>query len=203
MDSGSSMPDAPKIQGQNAPINDFGLPDVGSIIRRLRKRRNISLRSLGELTDLSPSFLSAVERGESDISLHRLARIANAFDHDVGSLLGYSDRRHEPHFIRRDQHFSVDRGEDIVYEVARIPHLGLEVVMAQLPPDSRFREALRHEGVDLVVATEGELVLTYHGRDYVLVEGDCVVMSGAYSHSYKNTSPERASFLAIVTEEVF
>src|SRR5579883_1658123 len=75
---------------QAVAAHEPGVPDVGEILRRLRKRRGLSLRQVADLSGLSVSFLRAVERGESDISLGRLARVARIFGHDVGSFLGYS-----------------------------------------------------------------------------------------------------------------
>src|SRR6266496_4388733 len=65
-------------------------PQVGEVIRRLRMRRGLSMRALADEAGISASFLGAVERGESDIALGRLALVAEALDSDVASLLGYA-----------------------------------------------------------------------------------------------------------------
>ena len=46
--------------------------DVGAIVGLLRRKRGMSLDELATRSDLSPSFISAVERGKSDIALGRL-----------------------------------------------------------------------------------------------------------------------------------
>jgi len=53
-------------------------PRVGEVIRRLRRRRGLSLRDLAEQSGLSQSFLGAVERGQSDISVGRRSRPSSA-----------------------------------------------------------------------------------------------------------------------------
>ena len=65
------------------------LPRVGEVIRKLRLARGLSIREVAEAAGLSSSFLGAVERGESDIAVGRLAQVAGVFGHDVASLLGY------------------------------------------------------------------------------------------------------------------
>src|SRR4051812_28646699 len=75
---------AKKVRDDGSP----GIPNLGEIIKRFRLQRGESLRDVAEGTGLSASFLSMLERGECDITLSRLAAIADHFDHDIGSLLG-------------------------------------------------------------------------------------------------------------------
>ena len=85
-------------------------PRVGEVIRRLRRQRGFSLRDLAERSGLSQSFLGAVERGQSDISVGRLSQVASALGHDVASLLGYSLRRATPVVIGPADHVAGARG---------------------------------------------------------------------------------------------
>src|SRR6185312_16147394 len=109
-------------------------PAPGEVLRRLRTQRGWSLRDVSQRSGISQSFLGSLERGESDIALERLARLARVFDHDVGSFLGYSSRRSEPEFIGPDQRLRVDRGDGVDYEVIRAAGLGFELVRVQLAP---------------------------------------------------------------------
>src|SRR6478609_6292080 len=81
---------ADRARGDEEPLlaeHERGYPAPGEVLRRLRTQRGWSLRDVAERSGLSASFLGAVERGESDIALERLARLAAIFDHDVGSFL--------------------------------------------------------------------------------------------------------------------
>src|SRR5215831_3959125 len=86
-------------------------PQIGEVIRRLRRQRGLSLRQVAESAQLSASFLGAVERGESDISVGRLSLIAEVLGHDLASLLGYSLRQSSPRFIRPDEQVRMRRGK--------------------------------------------------------------------------------------------
>jgi transcriptional regulator with XRE-family HTH domain len=180
-----------------------GLPDVGAILKRLRLQRGLSLHQLADLCGLSASFLSAVERGQSDIALGRLARVARIFGHDVGSLLGYSARRTQPQFVDRRDRLIVDRGQGVHYEVVRLPGLTFELIIASFEPRTAFRDEITHEGVDIGYCAHGELVLVYNHREYPFKAGDCGVWSGAYPHAVRNDSQDPAMFISVVTETVF
>lgn len=179
------------------------IPNVGEIIQRLRVGRGMSLQDTANVTGLSPSFLSAVERGKSDIALKRLARLAHAFGHDVGSLLGYTARRAKPLFLGNSQRVRINRGKGIDYEVIRLPGIDFELIAASFAPGAAFHDELSHEGVDIAYVTSGELTLIYNGADYPIPEGMCALYSGGYAHSFRNDTKKPASMLGVVTETVY
>jgi transcriptional regulator with XRE-family HTH domain len=180
-----------------------GLPNVGEIVKRLRLQHGLSLRDLAERSGLSTSFLSSVERGESDIAVGRLARVAECLDHDIGSLLGYSSRRSRPHFIGSGDHVTIERGKGIDYKVVRLATMGLELITVSFAPHSAFSEEISHEGVDAIQVVEGQIVLTLDQIDYTLTEGECVVFSAAYRHGMRNDRDERAFVVSITDAEVY
>jgi transcriptional regulator with XRE-family HTH domain len=181
---------------------ELGYPAPGEVLRRLRTQSGYSLRDVASKSGLSQSFLGQLERGETDIALERLARLARVFDHDVGSFLGYSPRRSTPVMLS-DSRFSVPRGDGIQYDVIRIPGLGSELIVVQLEPHSRFSGDLAHEGVDVTLVVEGTVCATYDGREYVLQTGDCILWSGGYSHAFRNDTDVRARYVGVVTANVF
>lgn len=180
-----------------------GVPNVGEIIKRLRLQRGRSLREVAAASGVSVSFLSQVERGQSDIALGRLARIAHYFDHDVGSLLGYTARRAQPQFVRDDDRLTIDRGEGVRYEVLRLPGVAMEVILVEFEPRAAFRDTLTHEGIDIFLVTHGEIVLSVNGVDYSMRSGDCAVWSAAYKHRIRNDSAQPSGGIAMVTESVY
>ena len=122
-----------------------GAPDVGAVIRRLRMQRGISVRRLAAASGLSASFLGAVERGDSDIALGRLALVAQALDHDVASLLGYSLRRSQPRFVEPARRGA--RGKGVEFSAFRIPGSHLELLVARFAPHTRFHDSITHAGI--------------------------------------------------------
>ena len=68
---------------------------LGQLIRDARTKRGLSISELARRSELSQSFLSQLEAGESDISVGRLLRLAHALDIDAAELLGQPARRPE------------------------------------------------------------------------------------------------------------
>jgi transcriptional regulator with XRE-family HTH domain len=177
-----------------------GAPDVGAVIRRLRVQRGISVRSLATASGLSASFLGAVERGESDIALGRLALVAQALDHDVASLLGYSLRQSTPRFVQPARRGA--RGKGVQFSAFRIPGSQLELLVASFAPHSAFDDSITHAGIDVAYVAQGELVLVVDGAEYTLAEGQCVVWPSSHPHTMRNESDAPAIVVGFATEIV-
>jgi len=56
-------------------------------LREARKARGLSQEALGGLADLHPTYVGSVERGERNVSIDNMERLANALGLDVVELL--------------------------------------------------------------------------------------------------------------------
>jgi transcriptional regulator with XRE-family HTH domain len=63
------------------------LTNIGQNIRSLRKSKHLSQEELAELSGLHRTFIGAVERGERNISINTLSKIAFALDTSLKELL--------------------------------------------------------------------------------------------------------------------
>lgn len=176
-----------------------GAPNVSQILKRMRLARKLSIRDVADGSGLSASFLSAVERGESDVSIGRLARIAEFFDQDLGSMLGYSTRLSRPSFVGKSDRVLMNRGRGVRYELLRLPGLNLELAVIAFEPRSGFRDELSHEGIDTLYVTAGEIVLRVNETDFIMRAGECAVFSAGYAHTVRNDSSHVATALGVTT----
>jgi transcriptional regulator with XRE-family HTH domain len=174
------------------------IPDIGRILRRLRAQHKLTVREAAERSGLSTSFLHAVERGESDISLGRLARLAAIFGYDLGSFLGFTTRLSEPNFVSKTDRHLIDRGRGIHYESLPLPGIEFELEVVDFAPRSSFRTELSHEGIDVIYVVQGNLVLVF-GREFPMSAGDCCVYAAGYSHKVRNDTDQSARIIAFTS----
>lgn len=71
----------------NKKTQDAFLKKLGQHIREARGKRNISQESLALEADLDRSYVGGVERGERNITVFNLAKIASALKVSLGDLL--------------------------------------------------------------------------------------------------------------------
>lgn len=188
---------------ERRPAADASLPDVGRILQRLREQRGVTVRELAEKSELSESFIRAVERGESDISLGRVARLARFFEYDLGSFLGFTSKLSHPKFVGKEGRAAINRGRGITYEALHLPGIDLDLVLVELAPNSKFKNELSHEGIDVVYVTQGDVVLVVDGIDYPMTEKECCVFSAGYRHRVRNDSRKPASIISITTGRMY
>ena len=177
----------------------LAVPDVGKIVERLRTQRGMAVRDLAEQSGLSASFIRAVERGDSDISLGRLARLARVFHYDLGSFLGFTSKLSRPTFVTGTDRKRVNRGKGVAYEVLHVPALDLDLVIVELEPGAFFKNELSHEGIDVFYVTQGELVIVVNGVDYPMTTGECCVFSAGFAHKVRNDSKRPGAGISVTT----
>ncbi|MGE6575787.1 helix-turn-helix domain-containing protein [Paenibacillus xylanexedens] len=64
---------------------------VGSRIKALRKEKGLSQEALGEKGGFHFTYIGQVERGEKNVSLVNLAKIAEALEVNISQLFAYVD----------------------------------------------------------------------------------------------------------------
>ena len=74
---------------------------IGAKIKARRLQKGLTLKQLGDLTDLSVGFLSQAERGLTTISLNSLYRLATGLDTDVSFFFGEAEEEKKENFIVR------------------------------------------------------------------------------------------------------
>jgi mannose-6-phosphate isomerase-like protein (cupin superfamily) len=140
-----------------------------------------------------------VERGDSDIAIGRLAKLANVFHYDLGSFLGFTAQLTRPTFVAAADRKTVKRGKGVKYEALHLPALDLDLVDVRLSPGSTFKDELSHEGIDVVFVTKGKIVLVVNHVDYAMVEGDCCVFAASFPHKLRNDSNSEAVAISVTT----
>lgn len=73
-------------------VPDRVLREFGEAVRRLRTRRGLSQEMLGERAGLHRTYVGSIERGERNVSLVNIHRLAAALGVDVPTLMTEAER---------------------------------------------------------------------------------------------------------------
>ncbi len=68
------------------------LAEFGAAVRRLRQERGWSQEELAERVGIHRTYMGGVERGERNISLINIGRIARAFGVTLAALMAEAER---------------------------------------------------------------------------------------------------------------
>jgi transcriptional regulator with XRE-family HTH domain len=77
----------PTKHAQNNPA----LGAFGAAVRTLRKSKGLSQESLADLAEIDRSYMGGIERGEHNLALINIQRIANALNSTVSELMTHAN----------------------------------------------------------------------------------------------------------------
>jgi transcriptional regulator with XRE-family HTH domain len=175
--------------------------DLGRRLRQLRSSRGHSLAEVAEATGISPSFLSMVENGQSDMTVSRLMRLVHWYGISVVDLLpepGSPPVRVVPAGERRALELS-DEGITILM-LAPAGQNAMMPVLNVYRETGGMAEAARHDGEEFVHVLEGVIALTIGDAEPILLgPGDSAYYRADVPHSFQNAGEREARFLGVTT----
>jgi transcriptional regulator with XRE-family HTH domain len=166
-------------------------------LRALRLQRELSLAEVEEQAGVSRSFLSLLERGETDISLDRFLRLALFYGMQPSELLLTAGEPDEPVIADIAAARSVERGEGVEYLIVREEHP--QLMWTRIAPGARFDDLRAHRGEDLWLVVRGRVELLYGAGRHPLRAGQTARFGGLVPHAFANVGDEPAELVALAT----
>jgi transcriptional regulator with XRE-family HTH domain len=162
--------------------------DIGKQLRRLRAEKGLTLAETAEASGLSASFISALERGNTGVSLSALFRLAEALGTTIPMLRGEDFAPGERHLTRANERpqFSAEGGRLVIEDIVSRP-AGMEAQISYIAPGTNSGSAWSHHGQEFVHVLSGELVITlFPDERFVLGRGDTLYFQSHIEHSWVN-----------------
>lgn len=176
------------------------MEDIGQKIRKFRRNRGWTLEDVAKQADLSPGFLSQIERGQAHPSLSSLKAIADALEVPLSQFFIPPLNTSIVTRACARKAFQVD-GSPLRYSSLSGPIDGkkLEPLLVELPPHYEAPPAFAHEGEEFVYVLEGRLTLIVQGEEYPLRAGDSIHFLSQVPHTMKNPHAEPARVIWVLT----
>lgn len=161
---------------------------IGSRVRQLRNERGLTLQALAEMTGLSASLLSLVERGKTSPSIGTLVSIAHAFDVHMTDLMPGAPTPPELPVLRHDEQRVFATPEGVNRRILRDDRVrGLEVALNEYGPGGKSAESLlHHAGYEYGVVIDGVLTVEVDGQSHELHPGDSIAYDSSHPHRITN-----------------
>lgn len=175
-------------------------PNIGSVIRKVRMERGLSLDETARITGVSKAMLGQIERGESSPTVSTLWKIATGLRISFSALLGSGSTTYAPVSIDSIQPMQEENGAMLLYDVFPFdPAAGFEIFTIQLRPGCRYTSP-SHSTVaeEYVIVTEGSLELTIGLQIFTLNKGMAIKFKGDEPHTYANPRQDMATFQNII-----
>jgi transcriptional regulator with XRE-family HTH domain len=175
--------------------------DVGQAVHRRRRAAGYSLEQLAELSGVSATMLSEVERGLKNPTVKLAWQIARALSCSLSDLIE-DEAPAGPAILRAARRKSLvdpDSGVERHGWSGEFRRRGLELVSYLLPPgESAGEMAPNRAGVlEWVGVTRGELVLVLGGERHALARGDSATYAPQVAVEYRNEGRGACEFLLV------
>ena len=184
---------------------------IGFEVNRLRKNAGMTLKELGDATNLSQGFLSKFERGLTTIAVDSLMQIAlvlgTTLDHLLSNEYTESDdkqvkvvhRSYEDSVMYIENNFVHYQISDNYEDMDMFPR---KTVL--LPTQASDHNALfSHHGQEFVYVLEGILTLKIGNDIYDLFPGDTAQFKSNVEHTWYNNTSKNTVILTMHTPNIF
>jgi transcriptional regulator with XRE-family HTH domain len=174
---------------------------VGETLRTWRHEAGLSIREVAERSGLSVSFISLVERGQTEIAVTRLIRLTDVFGRllsDVTAGIGAGERadgvasNDGPE--SRTRAYRLAKGVEMSYLGG--PEWATQPFMITLEPGA-IHGPVMHSYKEVVVCADGHVTMVIDGKPSGLSAGDTLTLESNVHHAYMNTGSTRCRLIAL------
>jgi transcriptional regulator with XRE-family HTH domain len=160
-------------------------------LRELRNERGLTLVQLGQRVDLSASYLSQIERGETTPSLSRLTAIAKALDVEVRYF--FEEDVSSPCVVKLNQGRRLEGVADVIVELLSADPADKKIQPYRLvcQPGASRDQPPTHPGEEFGFVLKGQLTVTVGEETFVLKAGDSIHYETLQPHSWRNEGEEK------------
>lgn len=177
---------------------------IGARIRQRRKEMGYTLRELADMMDVSPSFLSQVERNQINASINSLRRIAEALG---VSMLYFVKEQPKPDPVLQDGSRFVLQFSDtsMTYELLTPrSSRAMEVFIGRLGPNTLYDSRnLTESTEECIYLLSGQMVISLESGEYTLQPGDSIYFEGFNLLQINNPGEQEAMWISVVAPPVF
>jgi transcriptional regulator with XRE-family HTH domain len=164
------------------------LAAIGVRIRGARIARAMTLQALADVSGLSPSMLSLVERGRASPSIGSLIVIASALGVAMSDLIVDDSSTAENAVVRPADQRVIETAQHVVRRLLREDRArAVSVAINEYAPKTASAPApLSHAGFEYGFVLEGELTVEIDGNTHRLEKGDLISYSSRRQHRIWN-----------------
>jgi len=160
-----------------------------SVIRKIRKDHNKTLKDLAEKTDLSISFISQIERGIINPSIKSLRKIALSLGIPLSSLFEDLPNVNAPIVRKHERKILFNKDSRLVYQLISLKNnQRIEMLLTRLEVGvSSTDSPMAHKGDEVGLLLQGECRCELGRELYELQEGDSIYITENTPHRFINT----------------
>ena len=176
--------------------------DIGSKIKALRLKNNLTLKELAARSELTIGFLSQLEHNVSSPSIQTLENIIEA----LGSTLKeFFNDEEETRIVFKKEDFYEHETKDfkIKWIVPDAQKREMEPIILNINPHCKSQIITPHNGEEFGFVLKGRAKLIYGKEEILISSGQTFYLEGNKTHYIENKSDDLVSILLVSTPPSF
>jgi DNA-binding transcriptional MerR regulator len=170
---------------------------LGPRLRKLRNDAGMTLGQAAELADLSPSFLSALERDQTGVSAESLNRLVHAYGSTVSAVFRSDTAELVQLTSEGKRTVTAVEGGTVAPLINGQTMLDAEIVVIEPGASTGVNV---HEGEELLYVFEGELDVSLgNGQRFKVRPGESLFYPTTIEHEWSNSGTTPTRFLWVAT----
>lgn len=184
---------------------DEQLKQIGERLRGLRDVLDIPVSEMAETIGISSEKYEMIEKGEADITISNLMKIAKKYGISTEELIFAESPHMKSYFVVRDgQGVSIERTKAYKYQSLVSGFVGHKadvfIVTVEPKPEAHVVYKNSHAGQEFNLVLEGKMELYIGGKTIVLEEGDSIYFDSTKPHGMLAVGNKPVKFLAFTVE---
>lgn len=179
--------------------------NIGGKLQAARAERGITIRELSELSGVTSSMLSQIERGLANPSIKTLKDIAEALKMPL--YLFFKTEENEEFIVRHDNRRTIGRQDeqDMSYSLLTPGMIGtIEFCLMEIPAGSdHASKAQSHIGEEVAYVLSGPVDIVMDQNTYTLETGDSLRIAPHSVHRWLNHEGQPAQIIFAITPPSF
>jgi transcriptional regulator with XRE-family HTH domain len=177
---------------------------VGTRVRALRKRLDMTVAELAGQAGLSVGMLSKIENGATSPSLATLQALADAFNMPISTLFAELEEARDCSYVRRGRGVTIDRrGTRAGHQYQLLGHslrgeVVVEPYLITLSKEAQPYANFRHAGVEFIYMLSGAIAYRHADKIYDLAPGDALFFDAGAPHGPATLTRLPSRFLSII-----
>jgi len=167
---------------------------IGNKIKEIRLRKGLSIKEVHQISGLSSSLISKVERGIINPTLNSLVKISKGLGIHVSYFFINNSKSPNPVYRANNHKKIILSNSHIIYELLS-PDMLHKVQLLLLEVNGKSKGKLSmisHDGEECGYIIKGQLKIILGKKQYYLKEGDTIYFDCTIPHCFINEKEEKS-----------
>ncbi len=181
---------------------------LGDRIREIRNAKGMTIKALAEKVDVTPSYISQVERNLIEPSLSSLRKIAKALSVPIYHFLADDNKQFT--VIRSDERRKLELANSMTTYHFLSPFTlndnmtpNMVAIYFKMKPDESCEESFVHNAEEFLFILSGKLKVTIGNDEYILCPGDSAYIEKNIPHTFSLPEPHPVEAISVLSPSIY